>query len=303
MENPKLTEFSLARPLSQRQRSQKPRGAKVTIAIGIVSKRSRWGPGEIILASDSQMTFADGPKDLDAEKLSIVRFQNGRLLMVHAGYVQPAKKAVRTIQHLAKTERIENAERVIEKGMREVRKALLDGFDFSDERKKTYLQLDQKHEFLIAYYLNGEPFLRCADNYSCVVFPLENDKCGAIGLGKELGHYLLKEHQASDGDFEFSDLAAISVIERVKANVDGCAGPCQVGMVVPMANEWECDVSIFPRPLVENTAHAINNFESNILSDRKSQLNKFQVEFWKQQGMMIYGKFAEDNPMLKQMFE
>lgn len=275
----------------------------VTIAIGLISNRSRWGVGEIILACDSQMTFADGPKDLSAEKLSVIKFRNGRLLMAHAGYVQPAKKSIQNIQRLAANEQMENADSVIEQGMRETRATLLAGWDFSDERKRTYLQLDQKHEFLIAYYLNGKPLLRHIDNYRCAVCPLENEKYGAIGIGNYLGLYLLKEHQMADGEFEFSDLAAISVIERVKANVDGCGGPCQVGMVVPMKNEWQCDASIYPKPLVETTAQALLEWESRLLSERKSELNKFTCNFWKQQGIVIYGKLSAENPMLKQISE
>lgn len=287
----------------QPSRKQSKPQALVTIAIGLISNRSRWGDGEIILACDSQMTFADGPKDLSAEKLSVIKFKNGRLLMAHAGYVQPAKRSVQNIQRLAANEQMENADAVIEQGMRETRTALLADWNLTDERKKTYLQLDQKHEFLIAYYLNGKPFLRYVDNYACLVCPLENDKYGAIGIGNYLGLYLLKEHQMTDGDFEFSDLAAISVIERVKANVDGCGGSCQVGMVVPMTSGWQCDASIYPKPLVENTAQALLNWESRLASDRKSQLNKFVWDFWKQQGITIYGKFSADNPLLKQIAE
>lgn len=254
----------------------------VTIAIGLISKRSRWGDGEIILASDSQLTFVNGPKDLHAEKLSAVQFRNGKLLMVHSGFVQPALKSVQAIRRLAEVESIENAERVIEQGMRETRAALLGGLGLSEEREKTYLQLDNKHDFLIAFFVNGQPRLRYIDNYRCTVFPVEHQDYGAIGTGDYLALYLLKEHRAADPGFEFSDSAAISIIERVKDNVDGCGGACQLGIVLPLEKQaWHCDILIYPKHLVDTCSVEMRQLESRLSTERAAQLNAFMHIFWK----------------------
>jgi len=75
----------------------------VTIAIGIISKSktSRYGNGQIVLASDSQTTFGSA-KSLDTKKISVVKFSNCSILVVQAGSADLADRAIEIPKEKAK---------------------------------------------------------------------------------------------------------------------------------------------------------------------------------------------------------
>ncbi len=80
-----------------------PTRPKVTIAIGIISKSktSRYGNGQIVLASDSQTTFGSA-KSLDTKKISVVKFSNCSILVVQAGSADLADRAIEIPKEKAK---------------------------------------------------------------------------------------------------------------------------------------------------------------------------------------------------------
>lgn len=288
---------------------------KVTIAIGIISrhKRHESDGGEIILAGESQTTYDDGTKDLSTQKISIIKFLNGRILMVHSGFVRPAVLAIKTIQEKAGTTTItdwKTVKNVIEESMREVRKSLIAGWDFSDDRLKTYLQLDQHFEFLVAFYCDGDPFLLHVDIYGCTACPAGNGDYAAIGVGSDLAKYLIKEFQQADPDFEFVDVIATAVIEKVKANVKDCDGATWVGFAYPDSDVFaedgwprykkgdlvkarKCGAFICRRQLTDALALELKEQEKNLLPKKNEQISDTLYALCKKIGVLVYTNFDD----------
>src|SRR5579859_1954949 len=190
---------------------RKPQAGRptVTICIGMICRHKKHPAdiGKIVLATDSQTTYVSGPKNLSAKKINIVQFANGDVLTAQSGKARQAALAVETFQSKAKSEKITDFESVkscLEESMREVRKSLLEGWGFTEERARTYLQLEADCEFLVAFHCAGKLHLCHIDNYYCTLCPTENHY-SAIGVGSDLASYLLGEMNESDPEFEYSD--------------------------------------------------------------------------------------------------
>lgn len=294
------------------QRFWKPNSRpKVTIAIGIISKHKRWpeDKGRIVLACDSQMTYSSGPKDLDARKINIIEFANAKVLTVQSGNAREATLAIKTIQGKArgvKIEDLQTVKNVFEESMREVRKSLLEGWNFTEERAKTYLQLEADCQFLVAFYFSGEPYLLHIDNYFCTLCPSENGDYAAIGIGSDLAQFLLKEYKEADANFEHVDLIAPAVIKKVKDNVKDCAGLTWVGIAehVPdgiaagdfleykkgdiIPADKKCTAFICRRQLTDAITNELKQRENKIKAETSKQLLNTLVSLCKNIGALVY---------------
>ena len=262
---------------------------KVTIAIGFISKSAQPDKGHIMFACDSQMTYGSGPKDLSAQKLSVICFQNLKVLMTHSGMVGPGARVIKNIERRAANVRVETWEtvaKVIQESVLEVKKSLLAAWDFTEERQLSYLRGDEWTEFLVAFYLHNQPFLFHIDIVRCLIHPTDIPDYSAIGIGNDLATYLLTEYRAADPQFRYSDQLAVSVIETVKKNVKDCGGQTRVGMVYPsMIPDFESQVFIYPDALVNSIVHELRLQEVELQSTKIAQMkahidrmNKFMEE-------------------------
>ena len=253
---------------------QPPSRPKVTIAIGLISKPEAGKPGEIILACDSQTTYGK-TKDVGSKKFTVVRFKNGKALFVHSGYVREGKMALQIIQQKAEQSDIENASSVIQEGMRECRADLLKGLQMTAEQEQAYLK-SVEFQFLIAFYVAGQPFLLHADIHWGSVCPVENGSFSAIGEpAEDLARYLIKEYHKADPRFIHCDQIAVSIIEKVKQHIDGCGGLTRLGMVFPSAIEnFHSQVSIYPDGTVNLLAHELERQEQAIAENRNGLMRQ-----------------------------
>lgn len=268
--------------IMRRKPAQVDSRPKVTIAIGLISKPEKAnGRGEIVLACDSQTTYGH-TKDLNVEKFTTIRFQNGKALFVHSGYVREGRMALEIIQRKAKTARIEDAAAIIRDGMRECRAELLKGLDLSAEKEEAFLKR-MEFEFLIAFYLDGTPHLLHTDIFWGKVVPIENGRFSAIGIpGEDLARYLIKEYHKADAGFIHSDQIAVAVIEKVKEHIDGCGGPTKVGIVFPSNIEnFHSQVCIYPEETVnlivcelEQQEKSISQHRINLMRQMMEDTNK-----------------------------
>jgi hypothetical protein len=286
--------FSLERQRAIERRFYKPSPQpKVTIAIGIISKQVRWGEGEIVLAADSQTTFPeDGTKDLLAEKIHIIQFKNGKALIAQSGMLRPAATALAMIKDRAANTVIENQDTVgtvIRTAIRDHRKELLAEWHFTDDRMKSYLKMDVYYEFLVASYFNGNARLSHIDIYNCNFSPMEK-QYAAIGTGSDLAKYLLKEFKDADPQFEYGDLIATSVIEKVKENVDGCGGKTHVGIVFQSTPENCGQAFIYPDELVADVAGGLKAVDSKLSPQKKELMTRMIHALWNRNGITFYSK-------------
>ena len=248
---------------------------KVTISIGLISKQTEKHHGEIILAADSETGYGDGSKDLDTKKLHEIQFADGRILMADAGILKNINLALAFIRdnaHSISMKNWQNVKDVIDKSMRQVRDSLLEGLNLNDERRSSFLRIDCYFELLIGFYCGGKPYLVHVDIEFCNASPVERSDFAAIGIGNDLAKYLLKEFKAADAGFALGQSEAISVIETVKANVKGCSGPTQVGLVWPM-DDTSATV-IIDASDVANTAKALSKQWIEMDASRREALIK-----------------------------
>ena len=275
---------------------------------------------------------------MNAKKINIIDFANARILTVQSGKAREAALAIKTIQSKAKGVKIEDyktIKNVFEESIREVRKSLLEGWNFTEDRAKTYLQLEADCQFLVAFYFSGEPYLLHIDNYFCTLCPTDNEDYAAIGIGNDLAKYLLKEYKQVDPNFEYADLIATDVIEKVKANVKDCDGPTWIGIVEHVHDskaagdfggykagdiipaEKKCEAFICRRQLTDSIALHLKNQELKAFPKKKKEMRNSLCLLCKKIGGLVYtdydspdgdgafrfSAYAKSDKTLHQMFE
>ena len=225
------------------------------------------------------MNYDDERKDLNAQKLNIIQFQNGKVLTVQAGMAQPAALTIQRLQEIAGDVRIENSqsvERVFSEAMRSVKKTLIGDMDLSDQKTKDYVNQDFGFSFLVGYYIGGKPFLGEIKLHDCTLWPVEKKDFASIGIGNHLADYLLKEYHVADADFGCGDQIAVSVIKKVKDNVKFCGGKTQIGIVFPSLMEnFECNADICPDGFVNLLELNLKAQENDLLKTKNAMLLSF----------------------------
>ncbi len=243
-------------------RFSKSRGPKVTIAIGIISENqvgADFVRPTIMLACDSQTTYPGGAKRLDAQKLAVVSFTNGDILVAQSGFTELGDKAIENMQRMAAGKSIESYETITKIAQESVR-------DVRDHQISLNRQIVtdwdaffwEKHQLslLIAFYFEKKPYLYTINIHRCVAVP-SRDKFEAIGTGQYLAIFLLGEYQAIDPAFEYPFPIAVAVTGKTADNVDGCGKPVQVGHVYPMPAHLEESYKITKQPFPQSLAAII----------------------------------------------
>lgn len=202
----------------------------MTIGIGIICGDC------IMLACDSQTTV--GVSKISGQKLEIIDFADSRIVLTYANFDDPAQMAIDCIRRRARDQKIENTESVktvcIE-GLKDVRKHFweLDKLDrLTDDQLADYFR-KKDCTLLIGFYCNRKPNLFRIDLSQCIARDAKSH-VESIGVGGELGHYLLAELVNEDLVFGEAYPLAIHIVEQVIAHVEGCGYPTRVGLVFPV---------------------------------------------------------------------
>lgn len=200
------------------------------IGIGLICKDA------IIVASDSQTTRG-AVKDLHAQKISIVDFADGRIVIAQAGVADLSEGTIRTISQKAacKTLTPVMVKDIVVESIREVRRHFwdLDHLErLSDEQVRAYY--DQKDfTLLIGFYHERKPHLFTVDLSWC--YPVEVRRHHTtIGIGAYLADYLISEYLPNKVEFSDGYPLAIYAVEKVIDNVDGCGHPTWAGFTFPV---------------------------------------------------------------------
>jgi 20S proteasome alpha/beta subunit len=221
------------RKIRHRIRKTKP---KVTIAIGLISS-SKDRPHHMIFASDSQTTYG-AAKSLDAQKISIVDFADGQVLIAQSGMAELADSAIDIMRKKAKALPIKNAETVENtavESVREIRNHFYElnrGCISSEDGWKRFFLEDNFFQLLVGYYFERKPHLFSADIDMCLAIPVRHPY-KAIGIGRDYAETVLREYLQADPDFEYAQIIATTIVEKTIDNVDGCGRPTWVGIVCP----------------------------------------------------------------------
>lgn len=191
----------------------------------------------MIFASDSQTTCG-AAKSLDAQKISVVNFQDAQVLVAQSGSADLADKAIEILAKKAKHIRLENddtAAQVAKESIREIRnhlKELNQGCVTTDGGWKRLFYEENYFQILIGCYFEQKPFMFTVDIDSCLPIPVKHPY-KAIGIGKDYGEILLRDYLQIDPDFEYAQIIASAVVEKAIDNVDGCGRPTWLGIVCP----------------------------------------------------------------------
>jgi len=150
---------------------------------------------------------------------------------------------------------------------------------------------------LVAYYFNEEPHLYKMDIYRGVYTRVASFE--AIGGGESLGYYLLKENAKADPDFSQEMPIAISVVEKVIDNIDGCGRPTWVANVYPVPrimiehdNVRRYDYQCFTGPLPQNDMELISQ-----------ELKKSEPQWAAMQKKYIFDVMQRTTKKFKRLFD
>jgi len=297
-----------------------PARPKVTIAIGIISKHRRFpeDKGQIVFASDSQTTYPGGQKRLDAQKINVVNFANAQIMVAQSGSAELADAAIDILQRKAEAITVESTDTIsqaVKSAVLEVRnhlKEINQGCGFTDDSWKKFFMGDNAFNLLWGYFFKGNPYLYSINIDWCFPVPVKNN-FKAIGCGAPLGEYLLREYGDASPDFEFSDVIATAVIEKVIENVEGCGRPSWVGIVRHVGDstaasdfdsykkgdiipaEKTCEAFICRRQLTDAISVELARHDKKTKSKDGKRLLSVIYSICKKFGAMVYTE-PHDNP-------
>jgi hypothetical protein len=235
----------------------------MTIAIGLISRNVGPNPA-ILMATDSQIT-RETSKRLDSKKIRVIEFSNGHVLVAQAGPDALSNRAIDIFSKKAKGKPITEVEtpaRLIEESVRELRKHLIDvnqACNFSDDAWRRYFK-ENNFELIVGYFFNRAPCLYTVDIDWCLP-TLVRGSYTAIGVGRDLGEFLLGEYRHLDPGFENAWPIAVSVVEKVIDNVNGCDRPTRVGIVYPLPEEYNKQQQLLNKPIPESHAMIVHQDE------------------------------------------
>ncbi len=266
------------------KRRKMPAIPKVTIAIGIISKANR----QIFLACDSETT--DGAvKTHEARKIGVIEFANGKVLVAQAGSADFGDEVIEIMQKRAKAVEIENEETVSKlasDSLRELRGKAIEANKESPgwDPHRFFLE-DYPLTLLVAFYFDGNPFMYRLNIHNDFIAKRIHNSFQAIGTGKDLAGYLLKEYNELDPDFNLVALVALSVIEKVIPNVTGCGSPTQAALATAgRTPEFEhyivCDAALFAAEDVARAVRAIREQEEKLKPEKREQMLKTISAMW-----------------------
>jgi len=239
--------------------------APVTIAIGLLCENS------IIAASDSQMTMG-GNKDLDAEKITAIKFKGSSALVAQAGGVAMAARALGFMQDLASGSEISDEWTVAntaQEAIRQLRELMA-----RQQNGCTQAELNEYIDdsdlgfgFLVAHYFRDSPFvfsINLRNGVASVAASARSKYYAAIGSGSALAMYLLKNYTKPQMPFNLGYGLVSYVVEEVKINDTWCSGSTSVATLSP--GDDEPDV-IHPA-IIHEVGQAMVSINQSICKER-----------------------------------
>jgi 20S proteasome alpha/beta subunit len=205
------------------------RKSAVTLILGIICKDA------IVLAADSQTTKGTA-KQLGANKISIVEFENGRAAVAESGSASLSNAAIHILQNLSKSRTIENEDaiaKVAEEAVREVLCGItkhLNPNSPDDERQALLFNQDNYFELMLAYYFGNKPCLYIVKSAWCIPVPATSFFLTS-GIASDLANYILQEHTAPEMDKSLASVLAIKTVKDAIDYVEGCGMPIRVALV------------------------------------------------------------------------
>lgn len=261
-----------------------PHRPKMTIGIGLISKKSPNSESVIVLAADSEMNYEDERKDLMAQKLTAIEFKNARIMTVMAGMAQPALRALQLVQDMAKNIAVESSEtihRVFADAFRMVRnECVLESGKTDEDGQRRYLIEDCDFSMLVGYCIGEKSYLERISLMKCSLWPVENKTFAAIGIGNHLGDYLLKESSLSDPDFALGFQTAVAAVLKIKQNVKGCGGKTQIGLAMPSATGMLCNATTMPDDFVNQLESVVNAHDAILKNKQIEMANAYWGKVW-----------------------
>lgn len=316
-----LEQMADIRPPSGKPKQRHP---KVTIAIGLIHKvkkeSQKIGPDFLALpaiwmASDSQTTYGATKRE-NPNKISSVEFINGQILVAQADSVELGDKTIERLRHKAKGTEMENAETAINtvrSALLEVRTELLEWNKGCNLDYEKFFWTEHRLNLLVGYYFKEEAYLFKMDIYRGI--PTRVDSFEAIGGGESLGYFLLKESSKANPDFSQGMPIAVSVVEKVIDNVDGCGRPTWVGNVFPVPGllihhndrvhtDYQCFTGMLPRQDTDLLAQELKHSDERLaLLQKKHIVNvmgraskKFKRLFEQQRKMHMQEEHKRHSP-------
>ena len=267
-----LGQNSLERGLGGCKTYRKPKQRpKVTIAIGFIrkSKPDKIELGQlssIWMASDSQATYGETKRE-NPNKINVVDFANGQILVAQAGSVELGDKTVEKLQQKSTDLKMDDAEtaiKAVRSALLEVRTELLEWNKGVPIDLEKFFWTEHRLNLLVGYFFKMKPYLFKTDIYSGIYSKVPSFE--AIGNGQSLGYYLLKEYSKSDPDMWDGFPIAVSVVEKVIENVDGCSAPTWVGTVYPIPFEIQSERHKIVPSLIQCQAIMVPQYEIGLAS-------------------------------------
>jgi hypothetical protein len=218
---------------------------KVTIAIGLIHKFKTQNHPQggfqrlpaIWMASDSQTTHASTKRE-NPNKINIIDFENGQILVAQSDSVEIGDRVIEILKKKANGKMMVDADTAINtvrEALVEVRSALLEINKGQSIDLEKFFWTENRLNLLIGYYFNEQPYLYKIE--ICRAIPTWIKSFESIGGGEILGYFLIKEYAKADPDFEYGLPIAVSVVDKVIENVDGCGSPTWVGHVFPVPDK------------------------------------------------------------------
>lgn len=237
-----------------------PRRPKVTVAIGLLCQDC------IIVASDSQTTRG-AVKNQHAQKISVIDFADSQILVAEAGVADLSEAAIAEIRAKAAGKPLNHPNEVTEivkSSVQNVHKHFWELNHLSgrpqEEAKWFFADPDYNFSLIVAFYYDNRPYLYTINLSRCL--PIETVRhYEAIGIGRDLGEYLMDENIPTKVAFEDAYPMLVYVVEKVIDNVDGCGRPTWVGFAVPIDYETRLVREKIGKPFHKNLAFKISREE------------------------------------------
>lgn len=209
----------------------------MTQIVGIICKEY------ILVACESQYTKGD-KKDMDAQKLSAIKFKNFEgALIAEAGPAKTSNRAVHYIREMA-AERIIDSEvavsQIAEAAMRKVRNEILDnkaarkGHYTGTELNKIFTSQSRWCGLVIAYYFGNKPCLYTI--YLDSEFAERQYPYALMGCDDDFARLMLKSFQWDKMEWKEAFPMLIEVLDRVNQDDKHCGGQIRVAGLSPRLN-------------------------------------------------------------------
>lgn len=208
-------------------RKKKP----VTLIAGIICKDG------IVVAADGQTTRGSA-KQLGAEKISVVQFENGIAAVAESGAAALSTAAIEILRKIARTRRIEDETTVgktCEQAVREVVCGITKHLNplSPDLERQSFLCSEENYfELVLAHYFGFKPRIDLIRSAWCVPMSLPSgEHFLTSGVAANLANYILREHTSKGMEKKLASVIAIKTVKDAIDNVEACGLPIRLAIV------------------------------------------------------------------------